>query len=530
MLQPRLALTGLRLPFRCLSARSLRPYSTVREQEDPSPAEPATATFDPTITFAPPPTRDDAGVNIRSYKPRTPGIRHLRRPVNDHLWKGRPVQKLTFPKRGHGKGGRNNTGRVTVRHQGGGHKRRIRTVDFLRDAPGPQLVERIEHDPGRSAHIALLRNQETKRLTYIVAAEGMRAGDVVESYMPGIPEHLWKSMGSTVDPGVLAARTAWRGNCLPLHMMPVGTLIFNVGLRPGKGGQLCRSAGTFATVIAKGTNQLAAAQQAEAEAEEETGEKKRVSQREQQKMDRIAQHVTIRLQSGEVRLIHKDCCATVGVASNPNHQYRQLGKAGRSRWLNIRPTVRGLAMNAMDHPHGGGRGKSKGNVNPKSPWGMPVSTIQPLPSTIPVRVLLTPSRPNRATRLVPSGRSTRPWSLRESATRASVAEETNRATVSTHSCRWPFFSFTSHVPLPPYAKITPPTIRLVLYLARCRAPGPLYSECFRLCSSHSIVGSPMHLPCYIVALFLYIKPGQFSRSFFFRIFWGYLTDASSYTI
>ncbi|KAB8232269.1 mitochondrial 54S ribosomal protein uL2m [Aspergillus alliaceus] len=375
MLQPRLALTGLRLPFRCLSSVSSRCYSTVvHAKETPPPEESSTSAFDPSIAFAPPPTRDDAGVLIRSYKPRTPGIRHLRRPINDHLWKGRPIQKLTFPKRGQSKGGRNNTGRVTIRHRGGGHKRRIRMVDFARDAPGPHLVERIEHDPGRSAHIALVRSQETQRLSYILAAEGMRAGDVVQSYMSGIPEDLWKSMGGVVDPGVLAARTAWRGNCLPLHMIPVGTLIFNVGLRPGKGGQLCRSAGTFATVIAKGSNTQAAQNEAFAREQDGAEEKKPLSQREQQKQERIAQHITIRLQSGEVRLIHKDCCATVGVASNPNYQYTQLGKAGRSRWLNIRPTVRGLAMNAMDHPHGGGRGKSKGNVHPKSPWGLPAKS------------------------------------------------------------------------------------------------------------------------------------------------------------
>lgn len=374
MLQSRFALTGLRLPFRCLSSVSSRAYATVNHEPEKPPVEDSSSsTFDPSIAFAPPPTRDDAGVNLRTYKPRTPGIRHLRRPVNDHLWKGRPVHKLTFPKRGQGKGGRNNTGRVTVRHRGGGHKRRIRIVDFARTAPGPHLVERIEHDPGRSAHIALVRSQETQKLSYILAAEGMRAGDVVQSYMSGIPEDLWKSMGGTVDPGVLAARTAWRGNCLPLHMIPVGTLIFNVGLRPGKGGQLCRSAGTYATVISKGSDTKTRANEVETQ-EDGTEVQKPLSQREKQKQDRIAQHVTIRLQSGEVRLIHKDCCATVGVASNPNHQYRQLGKAGRSRWLNIRPTVRGLAMNAMDHPHGGGRGKSKGNVDPKSPWGLPVCT------------------------------------------------------------------------------------------------------------------------------------------------------------
>jgi ribosomal protein L2 len=218
-----------------------------------------------------------------------------------------------------------------------------------------------------------VRSQETQKLSYILAAEGMRAGDVVQSYMSGIPEDLWKSMGGTVDPGVLAARTAWRGNCLPLHMIPVGTLIFNVGLRPGKGGQLCRSAGTYATVISKGSDTKTRANEVETQ-EDGTEVQKPLSQREKQKQERIAQHVTIRLQSGEVRLIHKDCCATVGVASNPNHQYRQLGKAGRSRWLNIRPTVRGLAMNAADHPHGGGRGKSKGNVDPKSPWGLPAKS------------------------------------------------------------------------------------------------------------------------------------------------------------
>ncbi|KAL2828906.1 50S ribosomal protein L2 [Aspergillus cavernicola] len=377
MLQPRAALRGISLPFRCLSSLPFRVYSTGAQQhpESPSPAEPSSSTFDPSIAFAPPPTREDSGVRIRKYTPRTPGVRHLRRPINDHLWKGRPVHKLTFPKRGHSKGGRNNSGRVTMRHHGGGHKRRIRTVDFSRDAPGPHLVERIEHDPGRSAHIALLRSKDTGKLSYIVAADGMRTGDVVQSYMSGIPEELWKSMGGVVDPGVLAARTAWRGNCLPLHMIPVGTLVFNVGLRQGKGAQLCRSAGTFATLIAKGSNTRSNVTEEETyEGEEGTEEKKPLTQREKQKQERIVQHVTIRLQSGEVRLIHKDCCATIGVASNPNYQYRQLGKAGRSRWLNIRPTVRGLAMNAADHPHGGGRGKSKGNVHPKSPWGLPAKS------------------------------------------------------------------------------------------------------------------------------------------------------------
>jgi ribosomal protein L2 len=376
-LQPRLFLRALQLPYRGIPFASCRSYSSVIQENDSAPAE-ESSSYDPSITFAPPPTRDEVGVQVRRYKPRTPGLRHLRRPINDHLWKGRPLHRLTFPKRGQGKGGRNHTGRITVRHRGGGHKRRIRIVDFYRAAPGPHVVERIEHDPGRTAHIALVRSVNDRKLSYILAADGVRAGDTIQSYMSGIPEDLWNSMGGVIDPGVLAARTAWRGNCLPLHMIPVGTLIFNVGLRPNKGGQLCRSAGTFATVIAKGTEQQKNEERKQLlEAESGTGEteEKKLTQQDRQKIERNASHVTIRLQSGEVRLIHKDCCATVGVASNPNYQYTQLGKAGRSRWLNIRPTVRGLAMNAMDHPHGGGRGKSKGNVHPKSPWGIPVCII-----------------------------------------------------------------------------------------------------------------------------------------------------------
>lgn len=370
MLQPQMALRAIRLPFRCLPSIQSRANSTVvRKQETPSSETPAfSSAFDQGNGFQPPPSNAGEGPVIKKYTPRTPGIRHLRRPVYDHLWKGRPVHRLTFPKRGHGKGGRNNSGRVTVRRRGGGHKRRIRTIDYARSAPGPHLVERIEYDPNRSAHIALVRSKETQKLSYIIAADGLRTGEVIQSYMAGIPEDLWKSMGGVVDPGVLAARTAWRGNCLPLHMIPVGSLIFNVGLYPGKGGIMCRSAGTFATVVAKGEDQIEEANRREGEEEEE----KTPTQRDIQKKERTANHVTVRLRSGEVRLIHKDCCATIGIASNPAYQYFQYGKAGRSRWKNIRPTVRGVAMNAADHPHGGGRGKSKGNVHPKSPWGLPV--------------------------------------------------------------------------------------------------------------------------------------------------------------
>lgn len=284
---------------------------------------------------------------MRTYKPRTPGVRHLKRPINDHLWKGGPHLPLTFAKIGHGKGGRNNSGRVVMRHHGGGHRRRIRTVDYVRKESGKHIVERIEYDPNRSAHLALVESLKTKEKSYIIAAEGMRAGDTVESYLSGIPRDLLNSMGGVMDPGMLAAKTAFRGNCLPMHMVPLGTQVYNVGSTPGKGAVFCRSAGTYATVIAR----------------EEVGSEK----------NKKIKDVTVRLQSGEVRKVAKDACATIGVASNPHHQFRQLGKAGRSRWLNIRPTVRGLAMNAADHPHGGGRGKSKGNVHPVSIWGTPVS-------------------------------------------------------------------------------------------------------------------------------------------------------------
>lgn len=295
-----------------------RSYSTTVEVDVNDATDPSLISSSPFAQTAP--TRKNNDLQLKSYKPRTPGLRHLRRPINDHLWKGRPLRKLTFPKKGHGKGGRNNLGRVTVRHRGGGHKRRIRTVDFVRREPGEQLVERIEYDPNRSAHIALLLNEKTKEKTYIIAAEGMRAGDKVQSYMSGIPETLLRSMGGIIDPGMLAARTAFRGNCLPMHMIPLGTQIYNVGSRPNKRAVFCRSAGTFATVVARDENP-----------------------------DGGLKDVVVRMQSGEVRKVDKNACATIGVASNRHWHFRQLGKAGRSRWLNIRPTVRGVAMNAGMH-------------------------------------------------------------------------------------------------------------------------------------------------------------------------------------
>ncbi|KAH0556349.1 hypothetical protein GP486_005726 [Trichoglossum hirsutum] len=348
MLQPRLLLQRrlelCNCVFSALVSRQTRSYAS-GEPVQPDAAQNAQSAA---LAFAPPPTRDEGSAfTMRTYKPRTPGVRHLRRPINDHLWKGRPFLPLTFAKKGHGKGGRNHTGRVTVRHRGGGHKRRIRIVDFLRMTPGKHTVDRIEYDPGRSGHIALITEEATGKKSYILAAEGMRAGDTVQSYRAGIPQDLLDSMGGVVDPGILAAKTAWRGNCLPLRMIPIGTLVHNVGSAKDRGGVFCRSAGTYATVISKG---------------------------DEGSTSKEAKYVTVRLQSGEIRRVSCDACATVGVVSNPHHQHRQLGKAGRKRWLGIRPTVRGVAMNAADHPHGGGRGKSKGNVDPVSPWGIPTKS------------------------------------------------------------------------------------------------------------------------------------------------------------
>ena len=288
---------------------------------------------------------------LRTYKPRTPGLRNLARPINDHLYKGRPYLPLTIARKGQHIGGRNRSGQVTVRHRGGGAKRRIRTVDFSRIAPGRHFVERIEHDPGRSAHIALLtiRQGETKNYSYIVAPQGMRAGETVESFRSGLPEVLRRETEGTGGAGLLTTKTVVRGNCLPLHMIPAGATIFCVGLRKDGPAQLCRSAGTFATVI--GPSEASS---------------------------KWIDFVDVKLKSGEVRRLHKECCATVGIASNVNFHRRRLGKAGRSRHLGIRPTVRGVAMNASEHPHGGGRGKSKGNRPSMSIWGQLVYKLLPL--------------------------------------------------------------------------------------------------------------------------------------------------------
>ena len=314
MLQPRLQLIAARRGLQQLSLNSSAPrfYATKsRNFRDQSSNNVVTTAEG----------QGGAGF-LRTYKPRTPGVRHLKRPINDHLWKGRPFLPLTFPKKGQSRGGRNVSGRITVRHRGGGAKRRIRTVDFERKVPGPHLVERIEYDPGRSAHIALVTEQATGKKSYILACDGLRAGDVVHSYRAGIPAKLLASMGGIIDPGILAAKTAFKGNCLPLHMVPVGTTVFAVGSAASRGAVFCRSAGTSAVVVNKN--------------EETRADGTRTM---------TGKYVEVRLQSGEVRRVSKDACATIGVASNIHHGYRQLGKAGRSRWLGIRPTVRGVAMN-----------------------------------------------------------------------------------------------------------------------------------------------------------------------------------------
>ncbi|EIW87276.1 ribosomal protein L2 [Coniophora puteana RWD-64-598 SS2] len=312
----------------------------------------------------------------KTYKPVTPGLRHRRQPINDHLWAGRPVRDLTIAQRKNG--GRNNTGRITVRWRGGGHRRRIRLVDFERKDSGVCDVVRIEYDPGRSAHIALVKNRDSKRWSYILASDGLRAGDTVESFRSGIPPdyapgvtpeeleritaprvasgHATATASSAEDDararaagsdaatahalmiGILRNKTIRPGNFVPLRLVPVGTTIHNIALRPAGPGVLVRSAGAWAQLMVHEPN---------------------------------GKYVHVRLQSGEVRKVLSVCCAAIGKVSNVNHHERQLGKAGRSRWLGRRPSVRGVAMNACDHPHGGGRGRSKSNKHPVSVWGWP---------------------------------------------------------------------------------------------------------------------------------------------------------------
>jgi large subunit ribosomal protein L2 len=251
---------------------------------------------------------------IRQYKPTTPGRRGATVSDFAELTSGvKPQKKLLKPKRR--KGGRNNQGKITVRHRGGGHKRRYRIIDFRRDKDGiPAKVASIEYDPNRSARIALLHYVDGEK-RYILAADGLQVGEHLES-------------GPEAPPKV--------GNCLPLSRVPLGTSVHSVELRPGRGGNMCRSAGSSATLMA-----------------------------------READWAQITLPSGEIRRIPSACRATIGSVGNSDHMGIVLGKAGRKRWLGRRPHVRGTAMNPVDHPHGGGEGRTKGGRHPVSPTGKP---------------------------------------------------------------------------------------------------------------------------------------------------------------
>lgn len=246
-------------------------------------------------------------------KPTSAGRRSMIKVVSPELHKGKPYEPLL--EKQSKSAGRNNNGRITIRHRGGGSKQRYRLIDFKRNKDGiPAKVERIEYDPNRTAHIALLLYIDGER-RYIIAPEGVRAGDGVMS---------------GVEAGIKV------GNSMPLRNIPLGTSIHCIELKPGKGAQMARSAGASAQLVAK-----------------------------------EGQHATLRLRSGEMRKVLSDCRATIGEVSNGEHQLRSLGKAGAARWRGIRPTVRGVAMNPVDHPHGGGEGRTSGGRHPVSPWGTP---------------------------------------------------------------------------------------------------------------------------------------------------------------
>lgn len=249
---------------------------------------------------------------IVKCKPTSPGRRFVEKVVHDHLHKGRPHAPLVESQKR--SGGRNNNGHITMRHIGGGHKQLYRVIDFKRGKDGiPAVVERIEYDPNRTAHIALLKYADGDR-RYMIALKGQQVGDAVMS-------------GDAAPIKV--------GNVLPLRNMPLGSTICCIELKPGKGAQLVRSAGTSAQLLG-----------------------------------RDGAYAIVRLRSGEMRKIHVDCRAAFGEVSNSEHSLRSLGKAGASRWRGVRPTVRGMAMNPVDHPHGGGEGRNKG-IQPVSPWGTP---------------------------------------------------------------------------------------------------------------------------------------------------------------
>ncbi|MDR3376979.1 MAG: 50S ribosomal protein L2 [Ancalomicrobiaceae bacterium] len=250
---------------------------------------------------------------LKAFKPITPSLRQLVIVARDGLFKGKPVKALTEGLIG--TGGRNNTGRITVRFRGGGHKRAYRIIDFKRRKFGvAATVERLEYDPNRSAFIALVRYEDGE-LSYILAPQRLSVGDAVVS-------------GPNVD--------VKPGNAAPMASLPVGTIVHNVELKPGKGGQIARSAGTFAQIVGRDQG-----------------------------------YVIVRLNSGEQRLVLGSCLASIGAVSNADHMNTSIGKAGRKRWLGRRPHNRGVVMNPVDHPHGGGEGRTSGGRHPVTPWGKP---------------------------------------------------------------------------------------------------------------------------------------------------------------
>ncbi|RYI36137.1 MAG: 50S ribosomal protein L2 [Acetobacteraceae bacterium] len=251
---------------------------------------------------------------LKSFNPVTPSLRGTILVKRDELWKGKPVKQLTEGK-SHS-GGRNNHGRTTVRFRGGGHKQTYRHVDFKRNAKlgVTATVERLEYDPNRTAWIALVKYADGE-LSYIIAPQRLKAGD-----------------------SVIAAERAdiKPGNAMPLGSIPVGTIVHNVELKPGAGGKIARSAGTYVQLVGKD-----------------------------------AGYAQVKLMSGEVRTVRAECMATIGAVSNPDNSNQQIGKAGRSRWLGRRPHQRGVVMNPVDHPHGGGEGRTSGGRHPVTPWGKP---------------------------------------------------------------------------------------------------------------------------------------------------------------
>lgn len=333
---------------------------------------------------------------FKTFKPLTPSLRWVRYNLNPHLYKGRPEKHLTLAKRG--TGGRNHHGRVTVRGRGGGHRRRLRMVDFYRREDGPQEVLRIEYDPGRTAHIALIKHLSTEKLSYILAPEGLREGDQVESYR-SMQENVGAS--SALDLGIFRTKAIKSGNVLPLRLIPIGTMIHSITLEPTGSAKLVRSAGASGQLVSfvnrtkgvKPSPAEVAAEEAQAAAAAAAAASRDGGSSSANATGQTFSHAQVKLQSGEVRLLRVDCAATIGRVSNVDHEHKRIGKAGRSRWLGRRPKVRGMAMNAVDHPHGGGRGKSKSNMHPRSIYGNPVQGRTRKPGTKGSNTMVVRERP-----------------------------------------------------------------------------------------------------------------------------------------